>query len=287
MTLFADVILPLALADSYTYQIPKDLERSIQPGHRVIVPFGKNKFYTAIVLRIHQNRPKHISLKEIHSQLDSNPIVNQHQLKLWQWISFYYIAPMGDVYNAALPAQLKLESKAYVSLSSNYGEIDTQLSPTELEIVNYLQECKRPQQISELSRDLNNKNLHSHINALTAKKVVSVTQTINPKYKERTEKYICIHSQFNESTAQEALKGAPKQWELYQFVSGFLKKNNVTSISRKSLLADGTFTTSILTTLINKNVLDRFEMSNSRLNEKAIHIDYAKEIGRASCRERV
>ena len=82
MSLFADVILPLALADSYTYVIPKELENSIQPGFRVIVPFGKNKFYTAIVLRIHQNRPQHIDLKEIHSQLDSNAIVNQHQLNL-------------------------------------------------------------------------------------------------------------------------------------------------------------------------------------------------------------
>ncbi|HZJ79562.1 MAG TPA: primosomal protein N', partial [Dysgonamonadaceae bacterium] len=124
MSLFADVILPLALADSYTYAIPNELENTIQPGHRVIVPFGKSKFYTAIVLRVHQNRPQDISLKEIHSQLDSIPIVNQYQLKLWQWISFYYMAPMGDVYNAALPAQLKLESKAYVSLSANYQEVD-------------------------------------------------------------------------------------------------------------------------------------------------------------------
>ena len=278
MSLLADVILPLALADTYTYIIPENLEGIIQAGFRVLVPFGKNKFYTAIVLRVHQNRPKNIALKEVHSQLDSNPIVNQYQLKLWQWISFYYMAPMGDVYNAALPAQLKLESKDYVSLSSNYGEIDIQLTPTELEIVNYLKESKRSQQISELSRDLNNKNIHSHINALTAKKVVSVTQNINPKYKERTEKYICIHSQFNESTAQEALKGAPKQWELYQFVSGFLEKNNITSISRKNLLADGTFSTSILTTLINKNVLDQFEMSNSRLNEKTLNINYAKQL---------
>ena len=84
MSLLADVILPLALADSYTYLVPKELEGAIGPGYRVIVPFGKNKFYTAIVLRIHQNKPENIALKEIHSQLDSNPIVNQHQLKLWQ-----------------------------------------------------------------------------------------------------------------------------------------------------------------------------------------------------------
>ena len=193
MPLFADVILPLSLADSYTYVVPKELEGAIGPGYRVIVPFGKNKFYTAIVLRIHQNKPENIALKEIHSQLDSNPIVNQHQLKLWQWISFYYMAPMGDVYNAALPAQLKLESKAYVSLSSNYHAIDVQLTPTELEVVGYLQENKKPKQITELTRDLDNKNILAHINALSAKKVVSIGQTINTKYKEKTENHIRIH----------------------------------------------------------------------------------------------
>ena len=278
MSLFADVILPLALADSYTYIIPKELENTIQPGFRVIVPFGKSKFYTAIVLRIHQNKPQHIDLKEIHSQLDSNPIVNQHQLKLWQWISFYYMAPMGDVYNAALPAQLKLESKAYVSLVPDYQDTDIQLTPTEQEVVAFLQDSKRPQQIDEVSRYLNNKNILSHINALSEKKVVSVGQTINPKYKERTEKHICIHPEFNQSLAEETLKRAPKQWELYQFILDFLKENNLASISRKELLGDESFSPSILSALIKNDVLEQFEVSASRLNTKALQINDAKKL---------
>ena len=69
MSLFADVILPLALADSFTYKVPKELVDTIKIGHRVIVPFGKSKFYTAIVFRVHQNKPEHISLKETHSSI--------------------------------------------------------------------------------------------------------------------------------------------------------------------------------------------------------------------------
>ena len=197
MRLLADVILPLALADSYTYVIPKELENTIQPGFRVIVPFGKNKYYTAIVLRVHQNEPQHVTLKEIHSQLDANSIVNQHQLKLWQWISFYYMAPMGDVYNAALPAQLKLESKAYVSLAPNYQSTDATLTPTEQDVVDYLQHNNLSTRISELTRDLDNKNILSHVNALAAKKVVTISQTLQTKYKEKTENYIRIHPQFD------------------------------------------------------------------------------------------
>ncbi|MGV8964137.1 MAG: replication restart helicase PriA [Candidatus Saccharimonadaceae bacterium] len=267
MPLFADVILPLSLNDSYTYIIPKELEHTINIGFRVIVPFGKNKFYTAIVLRIHNNEPQHITLKEIHSQLDSHAIVNQFQLKLWQWISFYYMTPMGDIYNAALPTQLKLESKAYVSLSPEYLKLNIALTPTETEVVNFLHNNK-PKQISELIYTLGNKNILSHINELSRKKVLIVGQTIDSKFKEKTENYIRIHHEFNQAKAEELFGRAKKQWELYQFIEGFLNKNDVTSISRKELLEDGVFTNSILLSLLNKDVLQQFTVISSRLDTK-------------------
>lgn len=105
--MFADVILPLPLANSFTYAVPSEMRGTLDIGFRVIVPFGKSKHYTAIVKKIHNNRPEGVDVKEIHSLLDSHPIVNQNQLDLWEWISFYYICPLGDVYKAALPASLK------------------------------------------------------------------------------------------------------------------------------------------------------------------------------------
>ena len=278
MSLFADVILPLALADSYTYIIPKDLEDTLKPGFRVIVPFGKNKFYTAIVLRIHQNNPQNITLKEIHSQLDSIPIVNQHQLKMWEWISFYYIAPMGDVYNAALPAQLKLESKAYISLSSASQTDSVSLTPTEQEIIGYLQHINVPIQISELSRDLDNKNLLYHINSLSAKKEVSIGQVIHKKFAEKKELHIRIHPHFNLETAEETLSRAKKQWKLFQFLQIFFEENNLDSIIRKDLLKDGSFSSHIISALISRNVLEQFEVATSRLDEGKINTQSAKTL---------
>ncbi len=105
--MFADVILPLPLASSFTYAIPSEMHGIIDIGFRVEVPFGKSKHYTAIVQKIHNNRPEGVDVKEIHSLLDSHPIVNQNQLYLWEWISFYYICSLGEVYKAALPASLK------------------------------------------------------------------------------------------------------------------------------------------------------------------------------------
>ncbi|MCE5205650.1 MAG: primosomal protein N' [Porphyromonadaceae bacterium] len=104
--MYADVILPLPFSDLYTYAIPKALQQEIGIGYRVIVPFGSRKHYTAIVLKIHQEAPANLDIKEIHSLIDAHPVVNEQQLKLWEWISFYYLTPLGDVYKAALPSSL-------------------------------------------------------------------------------------------------------------------------------------------------------------------------------------
>lgn len=105
--LYADVILPLPLNDTYTYVIPSDMEGSVQRGCRVVVQFGAKKVYTAIVTKVHDQRPTFDTIKEIQEVLESYPIVNENQLSFWNWISSYYMCPIGDVYKAALPGGLK------------------------------------------------------------------------------------------------------------------------------------------------------------------------------------
>lgn len=105
--MYADVILPLPLSNVFTYAVPAEINEKIGKGYRVIVPFGNRKHYTGIVKKLHNNVPKDVEVKEIHSIIDSHPIVNQNQLDLWEWISFYYICPLGDVFKAALPSSLK------------------------------------------------------------------------------------------------------------------------------------------------------------------------------------
>lgn len=105
--LYADVILPLPLNDTYTYVIPSDMEGSVQRGCRVVVQFGAKKVYTAIVTKVHDQRPTFDTIKEIQEVLESYPIVNENQLAFWNWISSYYMCPVGDVYKAALPGGLK------------------------------------------------------------------------------------------------------------------------------------------------------------------------------------
>ena len=106
---FVDVILPLPLAGLFTYAVPVAWERQVACGIRVLVPFGRNKTYLAIVAKVHHTQPSDYQVKEVLQLVDRQPILLPLQYQLWQWIADYYLSPIGEVYNAALPAGLKVE----------------------------------------------------------------------------------------------------------------------------------------------------------------------------------
>ncbi len=103
---YADIVLPVPF-DSFTYSIPAALQEKVMRGCRVVVPFGKSKIYTGIVVRTHNNAPTGVEVKAIMEVLDERPVVNEMQFRFWQWISQYYICPLGDVYKAAMPGGMK------------------------------------------------------------------------------------------------------------------------------------------------------------------------------------
>ena len=125
-TYFVDVIVPLAVPNKYTYRVPTAMNDQIKIGVRVLVQFGKTKFYTGILYKIHKQAPKGYEAKYLEGILDTEPVVNELHLKFWDWISFYYCANPGDVMNAALPSGLKLSSTSHLQLNPdfNFEEID-------------------------------------------------------------------------------------------------------------------------------------------------------------------
>src|SRR5574344_1737632 len=91
--MFADIILPIPF-DSFTYLVPSEMEGQVMRGCRVVVPFGKKKIYTGVVLQTHNNEPMGVEMKSILELLDECPIVNKQQITFWQWIANYYICPL-------------------------------------------------------------------------------------------------------------------------------------------------------------------------------------------------
>ena len=90
--------MPLPLDGVFTYSVPPSLEGQVQTGLRVLVPFGRNKTYVGAISRLHQQAPEGYQVKDILQVLDVSPILLDSQLRLWQWISDYYMSPIGEVY---------------------------------------------------------------------------------------------------------------------------------------------------------------------------------------------
>ena len=106
---YADIILPLPLNGYFTYAVPAAMQNSMVSGMRVLVPFGRNKFYVGIVARLHEQKPDGYVVKDIAQVIDQTPVLLESQFRLWKWIADYYMSPIGEVYKAALPAGLKAE----------------------------------------------------------------------------------------------------------------------------------------------------------------------------------
>lgn len=141
---YADVILPLAVAGTFTYAIGNDIRETVQTGSRVLVQFGRKKHYTAIVTAVHNRRPTGYDVKPIVAVLDPQPIVRGPQLNLWNWIADYYLCTPGEVYKAALPTGLKPESETWLTVNPDFEEDPAHpLTPRERSVLELLSDGKR------------------------------------------------------------------------------------------------------------------------------------------------
>ena len=178
--LLADVVLPLPLAETYTYRIPEWLGERVKVGCRLIVPFGTKKMYSAIVVRFHNDEPD-MELKESIDLLDESPVLLPDQLWLWQWIADYYLCSMGEVYKAALPSGMKLESESVVVYNSDY-DAQVPLTRTEQHVLDILEHLSE-QKVFELQRAVGVKNILPTIKSLLDKGAVVMHEELKRNYR--------------------------------------------------------------------------------------------------------
>ncbi len=171
---YADVLLPVPLEGTFTYAVPSELERSVQFGVRAVVEFGASKIYLAIIIKVHDDKPP-FKVKPLISVLDTEPILLPRQFELWKWLSDYYLAPLGDIYNAALPAGLK-EEKQYRPRTETYIDLAIGMrSEQALRMV--LEGLKRaPNQLQALLTFLNLTHWDTLNGSETEKPVKSITR---------------------------------------------------------------------------------------------------------------
>ncbi|GEC78757.1 replication restart helicase PriA [Flavobacterium aquatile] len=265
---FIEVILPLSLPRTLTYRVSEAEYNYIKIGMRVVVPV-KNKIYTSIVVELHQNIPTLYEAIEIHEILDEKPIVNQFQINHWFWISSYYMCNIGDVYRAALPSSLVLESETIISLCKDAFVDEAILKNDEFLIFEAMQ-YQSSLKIQNIVDILNKKTVLPVIQKLLEKNIISLKEEIIEEYKPRLIKYIRLSQQYqDESKLTELLdnfnKNSIKRKEvlMHYFQTNAQEKK---PISVKYLTEISKSTSAIIKALVDKNIFEEYYIQEDRVN---------------------
>lgn len=274
-TYFVNVILPLALPQTFTYRLPQEWNDFIQIGQRVIVEFGRGKKqYSAIVEKIHEQAPTNYQAKYIEAILDESPILHQNQLNFWWWISEYYMSPIGDVMNAALPGGLRLASETRVLLHPNYQELVNELSDEEYILVEAL-EVRNVLDLSEISQILGIKHVHSKVKSLIEKRVVMTEEEIKQRFKPKMIDYVKLtENAAKESRLKEIfdeLEKAPKQLEALMTYIQMAKyySQELKEVKKLDLQKAVQGTSSLINELVKKEVFEIYKVEAGRLQTSA------------------
>ena len=262
--LYAEVILPLPLYGTFTYGIPPEMEAALSVGCRVVVPFGRRKYYTAIVDAITPKAPAGFEVKEILSMLDDEAILKHPQLKLWSWIAEYYLCSIGDVYKAAVPAGLKVESETFVELNPDYEESsDEKLGEREVIVAQSLDHNGR-MTVAEIEKKTGLTRIETLIPSLVERGVVMISEKLVERYRSKKEVRIRLAVDRNDNDALhrafDSVKGAKKQEQLLIALLDKLNKNRILGlpeeVSRNQLLEQTGLNLAISNALASKGIIE-------------------------------
>ena len=269
---YIEVILPLPLSGTFTYAVPEAFSQELRPGMRVVVPLGNRKLYTGIIQMIHTFPPKQSGIKEIVAIPDGSPVLRYPQMKFWEWISDYYMAHLGEVYQAAVPAGLKLESETEIIINDDF-EADELLSKREQQILDALYDGE-PVKIVDLERKLSCGNLMTVVRKLMDKGAVELNESLRQKVKPKTESCVRLTTQYQDEellrSLFDQLKRAPAQLSLLMYyidLSKCLTLKKAEIVAKKDLLAKSGSGVSALNGLVTRGVIELYQREVSRLSE--------------------
>ncbi|MCM1110929.1 MAG: primosomal protein N' [Clostridium sp.] len=216
---YAEVVVPLPLDATFTYAVPEPMQGHLRIGSRVVVQFGHRKFYTGIVTSVTATPPPAgTQVKEIAELLDEKPVVTNSQLELWRWIAGYYMCSIGDVYRAALPAGLKVESETFVDFPPEFDEtLRENPGVTEEEglLLETLVNAGKKMSVADLARQTGIRSPMPRLSALMERGLVVIAEKLVERYRSVKEHYVEINAlrgaEGENARLFALVKGAPKQ----------------------------------------------------------------------------
>jgi primosomal protein N' (replication factor Y) len=267
----AEIILPFPVGQTFTYLIPKVFLGEVKIGMRVIVPFGKKRFYSGIVDSIDSFTGDAKKFKEIDSLVDEQPLINQKQLDFWKWMADYYLCSVGEVFKAALPAGLKLESETRLLINDFFDY--TMLKNENQKILYRILSSNPSASIDEISKLSGIEKAHSEVLKMMDIGALIPLEKVKEKFKHKTELFVHLEESILHEKAVnftlDSLTRATRQKEALLFIlDQSLSESG--KISRKELklseLADS-FGHQTLRSLIKKNILIKIEKRSQRVEK--------------------
>ncbi|MDP4238791.1 MAG: primosomal protein N' [Bacteroidota bacterium] len=268
---YVDVILPLPLGNTFTYSVPDEWAELVRIGMRVVVQFGKKKMYTGIIHLVHTVPPTIYAAKDIICLLDNEPVLRRPQMKFWEWISSYYQAFLGDVYQAAVPAGLKLQSETMVCVNPDF-EAEAPLSEREGKLLDALSDGK-PILVSELNKITEIRDVMPALKQLLEKGAVEISEELTEKFRPKTDTFVRLtdeaRKEDNLRRIFDELGRAKKQLDvlmMYIDLSKCLLPARQREVTRKELLEKTGASPAVLGGLIERGALETYLKEVGRLD---------------------
>lgn len=267
--LYAQVLLPIRLPQDFTYEIPVELRGKLHFGQRVLVQFGPRRIQSALVWSTHSIKPNH-EVKTLIGILDNEPVINNFQKELWEWMADYYLCTKGEVMKAALPAGLKLESHTRIIVNDDFESKDQLPEIEELALLFLLknQGCS----ISDLGTALKRKNPLPIIHQLVQKGAIFLEEKLVDSYKPKSETLIELDKKYKSEEdlhdLLDSLNRAPRQKECLEAYLNFIpdiSDKDSRLIKKKKFLKKSSASLSGLNALIKKGVFFKTDENVSRL----------------------
>ena len=228
MNYYVDVILPLPLKGTFTYELSKYEFDKLEIGFRVAVSFGKRKIYTGIVNELHSNKPESYETKPIEFIYDDKRLVSKNQIDFWNWLSRYYFVPIGDVMKAAIPSTFLLESDSLIIKKEIADDAANKMSDEEFLIYDALdfQNLK----LNDISEIINKKNTFPIIQKMILSGYVELNYELKEKYRPKLLNVIFLESrlidEINIKDSLNLLENTPKQKELLLSIIGMIQSKD-------------------------------------------------------------
>lgn len=265
---FADVVLPLSLKGCFTYSVPDELLAEAQVGKRAVVQFGAKRFYSAIIVNLHDTPPVGFAVKDLVSVLDAKPLLTETHLSFWRWIADYYMCSLGEVFKAAMPSGLKIESETKLFANPDFcGQID---DADEQLIMDFLVR-KRSLKVQDVATLTGRKNVLPIIKRMAEREIILLNESLVRKYRPKTEWHISLAVPSGDAEFAErvgaGLSKAPKQRELFSFLVQYFNEHPAeSSLERAKLLALSASTAQALSALAEKGAIAIEEREIGRLS---------------------